>query len=272
MLRRKNILLAGVPLLLSGALMVAPATAADNAMKANDTSKPVQNDSTGNNTMQKNSMDSTGMKDRATTGKAATKAQFKSGDKQDAQQLVDEAVGVVNQMKQDPQLKKLLAKAKGVYIVPEFGRGALIVGARGGAGVVLAHENGQWTDPAFYDFGAISVGAQAGGSGGAVAFLLMSQGAVDQFKSGNKITLNADSGISIINYSANAQASWGKGDIILWSDTEGAYAGAAISLTDLNWDDDSNRAYYGKKVDPSQVLAGKVSGPDASRLKDALPG
>jgi lipid-binding SYLF domain-containing protein len=175
-------------------------------------------------------------------------------------------------MSADPKLKQLLAKAEGVYLVPEFGRGALVIGGRGGAGVVLAKKNGKWTDPAFYDMGGISIGAQAGGSGGEVAFLLMSNGAVDAFKSGNKFSLNAGAGLSIVNYSANSQASWGKGDIILWSSTKGAYAGATVSVTDVNWADGNNKAYYGRKVDPSKILAGDVSTPDAAKLKAALPG
>lgn len=190
----------------------------------------------------------------------------------DAKELVNEAMAEVRTMKKDPQLKKLMAKAKGIYLVPKFGRGALIVGGRGGAGVVLAHVNGKWTNPAFYDFGGISFGAEAGGSGGPIAFLLMTKGAVDQFKSGNKISLNAGAGLSIVTYSANAQASWGKGDIILWSNTKGAYAGVTVSVTDINWSDGNNKAYYGRKVDPSQVLAGKVNTPNAEQLKQMLPG
>jgi len=190
----------------------------------------------------------------------------------DPQQLVTEAAAEVEQMKRDPQLADLLKKAKGVYIVPEFGRGAFIVGGRGGAGVVMAKADGNWTAPAFYDFGALSVGAQAGGSGGQLAFLLMTDDAVNAFMSGNKITLNAESGLTIVNYSANDQASWGKGDIILWSDTEGAYAGATVSVTDLNWDDDDNAQYYGEKVDPARVLTGKASNPKADVLVKALNG
>lgn len=194
-----------------------------------------------------------------------------NANRNDAQKLLDKATAEVNKMSADPTLKQLLAKAKGVYLVPDFGRGALVVGGRGGAGVVLAKKNGTWTDPAFYDMGGVSVGAQAGGSGGAIAFLLMSQGAVDAFKSGNKFSLNAGAGLSIVDYSANAQASWGKGDIIMWSDTKGAYAGAAISVTDVNWADGNNKAYYGRKVDPSKILAGVVTTPDAAKLKSALP-
>ncbi len=266
-MRTKNFLMMTAPLLLSGALAVAPAMAADNGMN-NSMNKP--SDINGAASTKTPAMNSTGGRDRAAAPPPAPRQPQRT--QNDAQQLVDNAVNVVQTMKKDPQLKKLMAKAKGIYIVPDFGRGALIVGGRGGAGVVLAHNNGQWSDPAFYDFGAISFGAQAGASGGPVAFLLMSQNAVDAFKSGNKVSLNADAGLSIVTYSANAQASWGKGDIVMWSNTKGAYAGATISVTDLNWADGNNKAYYGRKVDPNAVLAGKVNSPDAKKLKDVLPG
>lgn len=192
--------------------------------------------------------------------------------KNEVQSLLKSATAEVRTMKQNPQLKQLLAKAKGVYLVPEFGRGALIVGGRGGAGVVLAKNNGKWSDPAFYDFGAISFGPQAGGSGGKVAFLLMTDNAVDAFKSGNKISLNAGAGLTIVNFSHGSQASWGKGDIVMWTDNSGAYAGANVSVTDLNWADNNNEAYYGRKVQPDQILAGNVNSPDAATLKNALAG
>jgi len=192
--------------------------------------------------------------------------------KSEVQSLIKSATDEVQTMNKNPQLKQLLAKAKGVYLVPEFGRGALIVGGRGGAGMVLAKNNGKWSDPAFYDFGGISFGPQVGGSGGKVAFLLMTDNAVDAFKSGNKISLNAGAGLTIVNFSHSSQASWGKGDIIMWTDNSGAYAGANVSVTDLNWADRNNQAYYGHKVQPDKILAGNINTPDATALKDALAG
>ncbi len=244
---RDKAILSATSLLALSLVVGAPAFAADTMHR--------------NSMQQQNNGNSVGQ----TTGRAA------SEDRQDAKQLVDKATQVVNKMKQDPQLVKLMKKAKGLYIVPDFGRGAVIVGGRGGAGLVVVRQQGKWSDPAFYDFGAISLGPQVGASGGSVVFLLMSQGAVDAFKSGNKVTLNAGSGFTIVNYSANAQASWGKGDIIMWSNTSGAYAGATVSATDINWDDGNNSAYYGKKTDMSAILNGKVSNADAEQLKNALP-
>ncbi len=215
MKRTHSIVIATTSLLLGGVLINMPAFAANpgNAPAANPASPPA-NTASANDTHHK----------------------------REAQQLIDEATAEVKKMSADPKLKQLMAKAKGIYLVPEFGRGALIVGGRGGAGVVLAKNNGKWSDPAFYDFGAISIGAQAGGSGGEVAFLLMTDNAVDAFKSGNKIALNAEAGLSIVDYSASAQASWGKGDIIMWSDTAGLYGGGSVSVSDLNWADNNNQA------------------------------
>lgn len=266
--RRKKILTSTATLLLSGALAVAPAMAASPLVNG------AKNDTAGAKTMQKNNSAATnGLANKgsaiSTKNMKAKKGTYTASH---AKALVKEAVAEVKTMQKDPQLKKLLAKAKGVYVVPEFGRGALVVGGRGGAGVVLARVNGHWTNPAFYNFGTISFGAQAGASGGQVAFLLMDKSAVDAFKSGNKISLNAGAGLSIVTYSANGQASWGKGDIVMWSDTAGAYAGATVSISDLNWDDDTSRAYYGRKVDPAKVLAGKINTPNAEQLKRVLPG
>lgn len=192
--------------------------------------------------------------------------------KADAKQLVDGAAKVVTQMRSDRDVAKLLKKAKGVYVVPDFGRGGLIIGGRGGAGVMLARHNGKWTDPAFYDFGGVSVGAQAGGSGGPVAFILMSRDAVNAFKTGNQFSLNAGAGLSIVDYSANGQTSAGKGDIVMWSNTKGAYAGATISVSDINWDDDNNQGYYGKSVSPKQIINGKIKADKGASLKSALKG
>ncbi|MEQ9528777.1 MAG: lipid-binding SYLF domain-containing protein, partial [Parvibaculaceae bacterium] len=147
-----------------------------------------------------------------------------------------------------------------------------IVGGEGGAGVVLVKQDGEWSDPAFYNFGGVSLGAQAGGEAGAMAFILMSDDAVNAFKSGNKITLDADAGFTIVNWSADAEASWGKADVVTWSDTEGLFGGASVGVTDINWDDDSNKSLYGANADMAAVINGEADTDDADELKAALPG
>lgn len=187
------------------------------------------------------------------------------------QALIDEAVTVVGQMKRDEGFQDVLEKAKGIYIVPDYGKGAAIVGGEGGAGLVLAKQDGEWSDPAFYNFGGVSLGVQAGGEAGAMAFILMTDDAVNAFKSGNKVTLDADAGFTIVNWSGDAEASWGKADVVTWSDTEGLFGGASVGVTDINWDDDSNKALYGAGTDMSAILSGEAETTDADALKAALP-
>ena len=188
-----------------------------------------------------------------------------------AQDLVNKATDVANKMKKDPNLVELMQKAKGIFIVPKYGKGGLIIGAQGGEGVMLAHRNGEWTNPVFYDTGGLSFGAQAGVSVGSIAMLLMTDKAVDRFKQNDKFSLNAEAGISIVKYSANGTATPGEGDVIAWSDTDGAYVGATLSVTDIHRDKDQNKTYYGEPVTEAKVLSNDLSNPGTKKLRDALP-
>lgn len=182
----------------------------------------------------------------------------------DAQQEVREAVQVVHKIKSDPHAAQLLQQARGVLILPNYGRAALGVGVQGGEGVLVTRNGkGGFGDPAFYNMGGIGIGAQAGASGGEVAFLLMSDRAVQKFRSGQKFSLNADAGLTIVDYSRRGEQSTGKlQDVVVWSDTRGVYAGASVAITDVMVDRKANHAYYRKPdVTASAILGGRVDNP-----------
>lgn len=190
----------------------------------------------------------------------------------EAANLVQDAAGVVDQMEADPGLQPLLAEAKGLFIVPHYGRGALVVGARGGEGVLVSRAGDEWNGPVFYDIGGISVGAEAGGEGGEIAMLLMTDDAVNSFEGENTFSFNAEAGVTIIDYSTYAQGSVGKGeDVILWSDTEGLFAGASLSVSDIAFDDEENAAYYRRSVLAQDVLEGNVTAPESETFLAQLP-
>lgn len=189
-----------------------------------------------------------------------------------AQRQIDSAAQVVNQMKSDAQLVGLLERAKGVFIVPRYGKAAAIIGGRGGEGVLVVREEGQWSNPAFFTFGGVTVGAQAGVASGSIAMLLMSEEAVEQFKSQeSSFTLNADAGLTLANYSANAQIASGTEDIIFWSATRGLFAGAALGINDVRSDADQNHAYYSRPATLEEIFSGVVSTTNAETLRGALP-
>lgn len=187
-----------------------------------------------------------------------------------ARQHVSNALAVVRRMETEPGMSNLLQQARGVFIVPNYGRAALGVGGSGGAGVLLAKRDGNWSDPVFYNTGGISVGLQAGAEGGPIALVLNNDKAVNGFMQKNNFTLSADAGLTIVNWSKIAQGTAGTGDIVAWSGTKGLFGSAAIGINDIRYNQNETSAYYRQTVAAADVINGKVSNPQADTLKQAL--
>lgn len=187
---------------------------------------------------------------------------------------VDDAAAVVRRLGGEPGLDHLLAQSKGVFIVPKYGRAAIGLGAAGGAGVLLArHADGSWSDPAFFNIGGLSVGLQAGAEGGPVALILNNDKAIDSFRKKNNFSLSADAGLTVVNWSRQAQGSAGAGDVTVWSGTKGLFGNVAtLAVNDIRYNQKATQAYYGKAMGASDVLGGKAGNPHADALKQALAG
>jgi SH3 domain-containing YSC84-like protein 1 len=199
-----------------------------------------------------------------TTGDAKDEAR-------DAHQEVVQATNVIERMQREPALRALLRDAKGVFVVPTYGRAALGIGGRGGVGVLLVNHDSTWSDPAFYNFGGVSAGLQAGVEGGSFVLVLNNDRAVNSFTQKNNWSLNAGAGLTIVDWSAKAQGSTEKGDVTLWSDTKGLFGSLAVSVTDIKYDADQTAAYYGQQVAARDVVIGdKVDNAQADQLKQAL--
>lgn len=183
-----------------------------------------------------------------------------------AKETAGEAAQVLKQLRTEQEGgTRLLEQAKAVFIVPDYGRASLGVGGAGGEGVLVVNNNGDWTGPAFYNIGSVNIGLEAGAEAGAVAFLVMSDQAMAGFSEDNNFSLNADAGLTLIDWSNRGQISAGKGaDVVVWADTEGLYGNISASITDIFWDGEANQAYYQKHVAANEILNGSVQDPVAS--------
>jgi lipid-binding SYLF domain-containing protein len=189
-----------------------------------------------------------------------------------AMKHVDDAVAVVRKMESEPGIGKLLQQAKGVFIVPTYGRAALGVGGSGGAGVLLVkRDGGAWSDPAFYNIGGINVGLQAGAEAGPIALVLNNDKAVDSFMQKNNFSLSADAGLTVVDWAKTAQGTAGTGDVVAWAGTKGLFGNvASIGVNDIRFNQGQTNAYYGQTVAARDVIDGKVKNPQANTLKQAL--
>lgn len=207
-----------------------------------------------------------------TQSQGQNQANASSETQQEQMQQIDEAARVLRDMQQNPELSELLSEAKGVFIIPDYATAALLIGGKGGEGVVLNRDPEGWSNPAFYDIGGVSIGAQIGAEAGALAMILMSDEAIENFKQSNNFSLNANAGLSFLAWSADTQASTGKGeDVVVWSETPGLMAEASLGVSDIMWDEEENQAYYQTSTSPGDVLTGQVNNPHEQQLQQMLP-
>lgn len=195
-----------------------------------------------------------------------------SKDEAAATKHVDDAVAVVRRMESESGMSNLLQQAKGVFIVPTYGRAALGVGGSGGAGVLLVkRDGGTWSDPVFYNIGGINIGLQAGAEAGPIALVLNNDKAVDSFMQKNNFSLSADAGLTVVDWAKTAQGTVGTGDVVAWAGTRGLFGNvASIGVNDIRFNQGQTNAYYGQAVAATDVVNGKVKNPQANALKQAL--
>lgn len=197
-------------------------------------------------------------------------------DRMDAQQLVERSQMTFNNFMADNNMnamRDLLPRAKGVFIMPQQLKGAFIVGAQGGSGVLVKRvgNTNDWAGPAFYTVGGASVGLQAGAQAAEVVLLVMSERGIASFMS-NSFKLGADAGIAAgpVGIGASAATANLSADILSFSDPKGLYAGLALSGAVIATRDSWNQAYYGKPVKPIEILAQNLKSPQAAGLLKAV--
>jgi lipid-binding SYLF domain-containing protein len=202
---------------------------------------------------------------RATDSDSATRRQ------QTAVKHVSDAVGVVHTMSNETGMPALLGRARGVFIVPTYGRAALGVGGAGGAGVLMVRRaDGSWGNPVFFDTGGLSIGLQAGVEGGPIALVLLNQKAVDSFRNRNNFSLSADAGLTVVNFARMAQGSTA-GDVVAWSGSKGLFGNAAtVGINDVRYNQRLTEAYYGKSMTALQAIDNTETNAQADALRKVL--
>ena len=152
-----------------------------------------------------------------------------ASDKSDARAIVTKANMTFNSFMSDKnftEMRKLSRSAKGIFIAPQVLKGAFVVGASGGTGVLLVREEGgKWTNPAFYTMGSVSFGFQIGGQASEVILLAMTDRGVTTMLQ-SSVKLGADVGIAAGPVGAGAQAATANisADILVKKNVSNAHA------------------------------------------------
>jgi len=193
----------------------------------------------------------------------------------DQQQLVDKARLTIEAFGANPDLRREvrndIQEVKGVFIVPQLLRGAFVFGGRGGSGVLLVRdEKGGWSQPAFYSIGSVSFGFQAGADASQMVFLVRTTRGLEQFYK-HDFKLGLDAGVTAGPVGEGGGIQGVTVDLISYTSSKGLFGGMALDGALIAVSDDSNAAYYGKEVRPTDILVKRsVENSKADDLRAAV--
>ena len=195
----------------------------------------------------------------------------------EANQLVTKAQLAFEDFASDPNLsafRELAKKARGILIAPQILKGAFIVGASGGSGVLLTRRRigTPWDGPAFYTLGEASFGLQIGGEASEVILLAMTERGVTAFL-GNSFKLGGSVGIAAGPVGAGASAASANlsVDILSFSISKGLYGGISLDGAVVAVREGLNAGYYGREVNATDILIRRdVKNPQASKLIESV--
>jgi len=196
-----------------------------------------------------------------------------AADMGDAQAIVEKARLTFGEFLRDDNysaMRDQVQDARGVLIYPQVLKGGFILGGSGGTGVLFARDDkGDFSYPAFYTMGSVSLGLQIGGESAEVVLLVMSQKGIDSLLSSN-FKLGGDVSIALGPVGGGA-----KGDItadfISYAKSKGLYAGLNLDGSYLSVRDGLNKAYYGKEATPADIIVRRsVSNKEADPLREDI--
>lgn len=205
----------------------------------------------------------------------AVSAPALAADFAEQQQLVDKAKMTVEAFISDPSVGPVIREMKGetraLFIVPQFLRGAFVFGGAGGSGVLIVRDEKtkKWSEPAFYTIGSASFGLQIGGDVSEMIFVVRNQKGLEEFYR-TDFKLGADVSMAVGPVGEGASVKGMTADLVAYAKKKGAFVGMAVDGSVIAVSDDSNAAYYGKPVRPTDIIVKQsVSNPKSGELRNA---
>jgi len=189
-------------------------------------------------------------------------------------ELVDRAAAVYKRFLADPNMewfRNNAGGARGIFIVPQMLRGGFIIGGSGGRGLLIAQDPAttEWSSPAFYSMGSVSLGLQIGADASEIILLIRTDRGLNALLS-TDYKLGADVALAAgpVGGSAKVQTA----DILAFGRSQGAYGGASFEGAAIVPLDDWNARYYGQPVQVFDILINrKWRNPQADTLRQLLP-
>jgi lipid-binding SYLF domain-containing protein len=163
----------------------------------------------------------------------------------------------------------IFEKAEAIAVFPSTVKGAFIVGAQRGRGVISVRDRatGMWSMPAFLTLTGGSVGFQIGGQAVDIVLVVMNRRGIDnllqnQFEIGGEASATAGPVGRDTAASTDVQL---RAQMLSYSRSRGLFAGISLKGAAIRQDQDSNQTFYGSRFRTRDiVLDGKATTPQSA--------
>jgi len=160
--------------------------------------------------------------------------------------------------------KQILDKARAIAVFPSTVKGAFIVGAQHGKGLISARMDGKWSAPAFVTLTGGSLGFQIGGQATDIVLVVMNERGMENLTS-NSFKIGGDASVAAgpVGREATAATDYKfEAEILSYSRSRGVFAGISLNGSTIRADRDANRHVYGSDFTTSQIVTeGKGGSP-----------
>jgi lipid-binding SYLF domain-containing protein len=194
---------------------------------------------------------------------------FAASTHDDLQDRIDAARTVIDEIVNTPDNTipfNILKQATCVAVIPSLKKGAFIVGAEYGQGVVTCRTGHGWSGPVFIRLAGGSFGFQIGGQATDLVLVAVNDhGFQDLLKS--KFKLGGDVAASAGPVGRNSQASTDlrlNAELLTYSRSKGLFAGIDLNGATVSQNVEDTGVYYGQSYGFRTVLHGDVAVPDGA--------
>lgn len=178
---------------------------------------------------------------------------------------------IMSKNKDLENFKEYLNNSKALLIFPSVYEGGLFFGAKGGNGILLVRNNGEWTGPFFFTIGGLSVGLQFGVKTGKMIMTIMSERGLASILK-ERVKFGVDLDIAVINQGVgfSADSTLRLADIFSFSDNDGLFLGSSLEGSYIQPRNDYNRSLYQKNINPEDIINNKQLDNNSKELVEMI--
>src|SRR5688572_28423362 len=160
----------------------------------------------------------------------------------------------------------IVEKAQAVVVIPSTVKGALLIGAQRGKGVMSAKTANGWTAPAFVTLTGGSVGFQIGGQASDIVLVVVNERGITNLAQ-NTFKIGGDASVAAGPVGREATASTDyklQAQILSYSRSRGLFAGVSLAGSTIRADRDANEKIYGVGYSTKNVVVERKVEPTAA--------